>query len=181
MAQLDLECFEGRAVGRASSNDGHERLLLNLVEDRADGNAEHRQRHEVGHEAAVEAADVPAVHADEREYKVEQELDHRNDLRDGERKLEVEDLFGLTEDLIEADDDSEIGDDVVLYQHAHRTGDYNTAHAHADHNEQRDELKIDDSIVAAFAWIPDLQVVVAIGAVAADWARVSKAARARFG
>eukprot|EP01051_Picozoa_sp_SAG22_P030851 SAG22_NODE_12189_length_453_cov_0.875706_1_plen_97_part_00 len=72
--------------------------------------------------------------------------------------------------MIEADDDSEIGDDVVLYQHAHRTGDYNTAHAHADHNEQRDELKIDDTIVAAFAWIPDLQVVVAIGAITANWA-----------
>ena len=79
------------------------------------------------YDLAVEAADVPAVQHHDLAHVEEQQLDEVHELRHGIWHDNVEDVARLTQDLIEADEDAQIGDDAEVLKHADGAGDHGTA------------------------------------------------------
>ena len=85
--------------------------------------------HYESYDLAIEAADVPAVQHHDLAHVEEQQLDEVDQLGHRERKDQVEDIARLAQDLIEADEDAQVGDDAEVLEHANRTRDHCTTNS----------------------------------------------------
>ena len=94
------------------------------------------------------------------------------------REPKVKHVARLTQDLIEAHEDAEIGDDSKVLKHAHGARYHGTADGQRSDEQAQHERHVDDSVVARVARITDLEVVVLSRTVAAHRAFVSHRARA---
>ena len=128
------------------------------------------------HDLAVEAADVPAVQHHHSADVKEEQLDEADEIGHGVWEVEVEDIARLAQDLVEADEDAEVGDDAVVLKHAQDAGDDGTADNHPAKCQTHHERQVDHAIVARQTLIADLEVVEVGCAVAAYRALVAHGA-----
>ena len=119
MRSLDLTAVSSSLSSLSSEAD---------EDEKAHADEDRRHNNDVGHDLAVEAADVPAVQHHDLAHVEEQQLDEVHELRHGIRHDDVEDVARLAQDLIEADEDAQVGDDAEVLKHAEGAGDHGAAH-----------------------------------------------------
>ena len=99
------------------------------------------------YDLAVEAADIPAVQHHNLAHIKEQELDEVHKLRHGIRKDEIKHVARLAQDLVEADEDAEVGDDAEILEYTHGAGDHGASDGQRRKEQADDQRHVDDAVI----------------------------------